>query len=165
MFSLQIERCIFHVIAISYPLELSIWCSCLWSFVVMRHCMLAHCNNVLFVLLSVSVCSLKVLASVFLLSGIPVWVGIQLIVGLCDNLDAASMMALVIVFKSSFLLFSMFTYVKECIVILSLVLLELWLSFPHPVLLTCVQLPPPPMSRHLNRRNVRNVVWLRTDIL
>ena len=48
---------------------------------------------------------------------------IQLIVGLCVNLDAASLMALVIVFKSSFLLFSMFTADKEyvCIVIVSLV--------------------------------------------
>ena len=46
------------------------------------------------------------------------WPGIHLIVGLCVNLDAASLMALVIIFKSS-----MFTAVKEpvCIVILSLV--------------------------------------------
>ena len=51
--------------------------------------------------------------SAFSLPGIPVWAGIQLIVGLCDNLDAASLMSLVIVFKSSFLLFSMFTTVKE----------------------------------------------------
>ena len=69
--------------------------------------------------------------SVFSLPGIPVWAGIQLIVGLCVNLDAAYLMALVIVFKSSFLLFSMFTAVKEsvCIVILSVV----WRSFQHPV--------------------------------
>ena len=61
----------------------------------------------------------------FTLLGIPVWAGTQLIVGLCVNLDAASQMALVIVFKSSFLLFSMFTAVKEylCIVILFLVCL------------------------------------------
>ena len=61
--------------------------------------------------------------SAFSLPGIPVWAGIQLIVGLCVNLDAASLMALVIVVKSSFLLFSIFTSVKEfvCIVILSLV--------------------------------------------
>ena len=41
----------------------------------------------------------------------------------CVNLDAASMMVFVIVFKSSFLLFSMFTAVKDyvCIVILSLI--------------------------------------------
>ena len=61
--------------------------------------------------------------SAFSLPCIPVWAGIQLIVGLCVNLDAASLMALVIVFKSSFLLINMFTAVKEsvCIVILSLV--------------------------------------------
>ena len=49
--------------------------------------------------------------------------GIQLIVGLCVDLDAASLMALVIVFRIIFLLFSMFTAVKEyvCIVILSIV--------------------------------------------
>ena len=35
--------------------------------------------------------------SAFPLPGIPVWAGIQLIVGLCVNLDAASLMALVIV--------------------------------------------------------------------
>ena len=52
-----------------------------------------------------------------------VWEGIQLIVGLCINLDAASLMVLVILFKSSFLLLSMFTADKEfvCIIILSLV--------------------------------------------
>ena len=63
--------------------------------------------------------------SAFSLPGIPVWPGIQLIVGLCINLDAASLMALVIVFKCSFLLFSVFTTVKEsvCIVIVSLVFL------------------------------------------
>ena len=59
----------------------------------------------------------------FSLPGIQVWAGIQLIVGLCANLDVASLMALLIVFKSSFLLFSMFIAVKEavCILILSLV--------------------------------------------
>ena len=36
--------------------------------------------------------------SAFSLPGIPVWAGIQLIVGLCVNMDAASLMALVIVF-------------------------------------------------------------------
>ena len=45
--------------------------------------------------------------SAFSLPGIPVWAGIQLIVGLCVNLDAASLIALVIVFKSSFLLFKL----------------------------------------------------------
>ena len=61
--------------------------------------------------------------SAFSLPGIPVWAGIQLIVGPGVNLEAASLMALVIVFKSSFLLFSIFTAVKEsvCIVIVSLV--------------------------------------------
>ena len=69
---------------------------------------------------------------------IPVWAGIQLIVGVCINLDAEPLMALVIVFKSSFLLISVFTAVKEsvCIVILfhwrSLALL-VWRSFQHPV--------------------------------
>ena len=54
---------------------------------------------------------------------IPVWAGIQLMVALCVNLDAASLMALVIVFKSSFLLFRILTGVKGsvCIVIVSLV--------------------------------------------
>ena len=63
--------------------------------------------------------------SAFPLPDIPVWAGIQLIVGLCVNLDAASLMAFVIVFKSTFQMFSMFTAVNEyvCIVILSLVLL------------------------------------------
>ena len=63
--------------------------------------------------------------SAFLLPGIPVWECIQLIVGLIVNLDAASLMVLIIVFKSSFLLFCMFTVVKYsvCIVMLSLVLL------------------------------------------
>ena len=42
--------------------------------------------------------------SAFSLPGIPVWVGIQLIVGLCVNVDVVFLMALVIVFKSSFLL-------------------------------------------------------------
>ena len=37
--------------------------------------------------------------SAFSLSGIPIWAGIQLIVGVCVNLDATSLMALVIVFK------------------------------------------------------------------
>ena len=65
--------------------------------------------------------------SAFSFPGIPVWAGIQLIVGLCVNPDAASLMALVIVCKSSFLLLSMFPAVKEyvCIVILSLVSLAL----------------------------------------
>ena len=60
---------------------------------------------------------------VFSLPGIPVWTGLQLIVGLCFNLDSASLMALVIVFKSSFLLFSVFTAVREswCNIILPLV--------------------------------------------
>ena len=64
--------------------------------------------------------------SAFSLPGIPVWAGIQLIVGICVNLDAASLMALVIVLKYRFLLLSVFTAVKEsvCIVILSLVSLS-----------------------------------------
>ena len=72
------------------------------------------------------------------LPGIPVCGVIQLIVGLCVNLDTGSLMALVIVFKPSFLLISRFTAVKEsvCIVILfhwrSLALL-VWRSFQHPV--------------------------------
>ena len=90
--------------------------------------MLANCN----------LCSLKLLAltvvciltsckhifatwSAFSLPGIPVWAGIQLIVCLCVNLDAASLMAIVIAFKSSFLLFSMFTAVKESCVYCNLV--------------------------------------------
>ena len=45
----------------------------------------------------------------------------QLIVGLCVNLDVASLMTLVVVFKSSLSLFNMLTVVNEpvCIVILS----------------------------------------------
>ena len=105
----------------------------------MRHCMLAHCN-VGAICSFILVCSLKVLVltvvcilssckplfaawSAFSFPGIPVGADIQLIVGLRINLEAASLMALVIVFKSSFLLFSMFTAVKEsvCIVTLSLV--------------------------------------------
>ena len=59
---------------------------------------------------------------VFSLPGIPVWACIQLIVGLCDNLDATSLMDHVVVFNSSYPFFSMFLSVKEsaCIVILSL---------------------------------------------
>ena len=47
---------------------------------------------------------------------------------LCVNLDAASLMVLVIVFRSSFLLLSMFTAVKDsvCIVILSFVSLTFY---------------------------------------
>ena len=86
------------------------------------------------------VCSMKVLALIvacilssckplfaawfaFSLPGIPVWACIQLIVGLCVNPDAASLMVPVIVFKSRYLLFSMLTSVEEsvCIIILSLV--------------------------------------------
>ena len=62
--------------------------------------------------------------STFSFPGIPVWACIQLVVGLCVNLDAASLMAFVIVFTSSFLFLSMCTAVKESvsIVIVSLVL-------------------------------------------
>ena len=61
--------------------------------------------------------------SAFSLPDIPVWAGIQLIVCPYVYLYAASLMALVIVFKSGFLLCSMFTAVKEsvCIVIMYLV--------------------------------------------
>ena len=64
--------------------------------------------------------SCKPLFAAFSLPGIPVWVGIQLIVGLCVNLDTASLMALVFVFKSIFLLFNMLTAVKKsvCIIII-----------------------------------------------
>ena len=77
--------------------------------------------------------------SAFSLPGIPIWAGIQLIVGLYVNLDAASLMALVIVFKSSFLLFSMFISVKEsvCIVIFSLVSL----AFSSATRIICKLLP------------------------
>ena len=54
--SVSIDRCTFLGIAISFLLELSVWCSCLWSLIcVMRHCMLAHCNAVPFVLSSLFV--------------------------------------------------------------------------------------------------------------
>ena len=61
--------------------------------------------------------------SAFSLPGIPVWAGIQFMVGICVDLDAVSLMALVIVSKCSFHLLSVVTAVKEsvCIVILSLV--------------------------------------------
>ena len=74
--------------------------------------------------------------SAFSLPGIPVWAGIQLIVGLCVNLYVASLMALVIVFKSSFLLFSIFTAVNEsvCIIILSIVSL----AFPSATHITVI---------------------------
>ena len=102
--------------------------------------------------------------------GIPVWAGIQLIVDLCVNLDAASLMALVIVFNCSFLLLSVFTAVKEsvCIVILSLVSLAFSSANCMAVILASstdaeslsqiiissplCQLPPPSVSRHWNRR-------------
>ena len=86
------------------------------------------------------VCTLKVIAlavvwilsicnplfaawSAFLLPSIPVWAGIQLILGISVNLDATFLMSMGIVFRSSFILISINTTVKEymCIVILSLV--------------------------------------------
>ena len=51
--------------------------------------------------------------SAFSLPGILVWAGIQLIVGLCVNLDTTSLMGLVIVRKYRFLFLSVFTVVKE----------------------------------------------------
>ena len=61
--------------------------------------------------------------SAFSLHGIPVYAGIQLIVGLCVNLDAASLMALVVVCKCCFPVSCMFTADNNyvCIVIVSLV--------------------------------------------
>ena len=49
--------------------------------------------------------------------------GYPVIVGLCVNLDAASLLALIVVFNSSYPLFSMFLAVNDsvCIVIVSLV--------------------------------------------
>ena len=56
MFSLHIELCTFLGIDISFLLELSVWCSvCGPLFVVMRNGLLAHCNAVSFVLLSLFV--------------------------------------------------------------------------------------------------------------
>ena len=49
MFSLHIERCTFFGIDISFLPALSV---CGTLFVVMRYCMLAHCNDVSFVLSS-----------------------------------------------------------------------------------------------------------------
>ena len=63
--------------------------------------------------------------SAFSLPGIPVCGGIQLIVCLCVNLDAAYLMALVIVVKSSFLLFRIFIAVKESVYIVFLSLVSL----------------------------------------
>ena len=127
MFSLHIDRCTFLDIDISFLLELSVWCSCLWSLVCCDASLYAFSlNTVPFVLI-----------------------------------------ALVIVLMSSFLLCSMFTAVKEsvCIVILSFVSLAFSsatrmavISVPSTdaesllVLLPCVQLTPPPVSRHLNSR-------------
>ena len=118
MFSLHIERGTFLGINISFLRELSVWCCCL-LFVVMRHCMLAHCNAICSFIL---VCTLKVraLTMVCILSSckplLAAWSafslpGIQLIVGICVNLDAACLLALAIVFKSSFLLFNFFLVV------------------------------------------------------
>ena len=100
MFSLHIDRCTFLGIDISFRIELVLTVVCIRS----------SCKP------------LFAAWSAFSLPGIPVWAGIQLIVGLCVNQDAASLMALVIVFKFSVLLFSIFTAVKEsvCIVIVSL---------------------------------------------
>ena len=53
--------------------------------------------------------------SAFSLPGIPVWAGIQLIVGLCVNLDAASPDGP----RNCFLLFSIFTAVKESVCIVN----------------------------------------------
>ena len=85
-------------------------------------CLFSESAYVITVVCSLSSCKPHFASgSVFLLPGILVWAGIQLIVCLCVNLDVASLMVLVI--KSSFLSLSMFTTVKEfvCIVILSLV--------------------------------------------
>ena len=140
MFRLHIERCTFLHIDISFLLELSVRCSRLWSFVCCDASWYACPLKSRVICSFFLVCTLKVLAltivcittsckplfaawSSFLLPGIPVLAGIQLIVGLYATLDAASGMALVIKFKSSFLLFSMFIAVRDyvCIVILSLV--------------------------------------------
>ena len=63
--------------------------------------------------------------SAFSFYGILVWADIQLRVGICGNLDAASLMALVIIFKSSFLLFCMFTDAKGSVCIVSVSLVSL----------------------------------------
>ena len=104
------------------------------------------------------------------------WKQEKKIVGLCVNLDAASLMALVIVFKCSLLLLSVFTAVKEsvCIAIVSLVFLAFSSANRMAVIsasstdavslrlmmisLSCVQLPPPPMSHHLNRQYFRSLL-------
>ena len=111
---------------------------------------------VLTVVCILSSCNLFIATwSAFSLPGITVWAGIKLIVGLCVNLDnnnknnclksniqcieirvqwtvhpedAASLMALVIVLKSSFLLFSMFTAVKEYVFIAIVSLVSLAFS-------------------------------------
>ena len=85
----------------------------------MRHGLLVHCNAMPFlkvialtVVCIVSSCKPHFKAwSALSLPGIPVCASIPLKVGPCVNLNVASLMALVIVFKSSFLLFSMFTAV------------------------------------------------------
>ena len=59
--------------------------------------------------------------SAFSFPGIPVWAGIQLIVGLCVNLDAASLMVLGIVFSPSSYCLVCLQLSSVCIVILSLV--------------------------------------------
>ena len=56
MFSIHIDRSTFLGIDISFLLELSVWCSCMWSLVCCdASCMLAHCNAVPFVLSSLFV--------------------------------------------------------------------------------------------------------------
>ena len=55
IFSLHIDCCTFLGIAISFLLELSVWCSVCGPYFMMRNCMLAHCNAVPFVISSLFV--------------------------------------------------------------------------------------------------------------
>ena len=126
-------------------------------FVVVRHHMLSHCNAVPFVLSSLFVLKVHGLTvvciissckhlfavwSFFSLPDIPIWVGIQLIVGLgpCANLEVASLMALVIVFKYNFLLFRLFTTVKESVGIVMLSLVSQAFSIARRMAVISVQM-------------------------
>ena len=115
MFSLHIERCTL----LALPLTSSLSCQsgevvCGSLFVVLllillpchlffHPCLFSERDCLKCSILS-SCSPLFAVWSAFSLLGIPVWAGIQLIVVIYGNLDAASLMALLIVFKSSFLL-------------------------------------------------------------
>ena len=140
MFILHIERC-----TMAWTLASSL--NCLSGVVICSPFMLV-CSLKVLTLTAVCILSnckpLFAAWSAFTLPDIHVWAGIQLIVGLCPNLDVAFLMAVVNVFKSSFLLLSMFTAVKESVCI------SIWFLFS--LAFSSALVPPTPVPRHLNRR-------------